>query len=313
MLFAWNRGGIILRIAILGAGAMGMLFGGYLSKENDVVLIDTDKSKIDAINQHGISIREAEGTIRSSNPKAVLPAGNPGYADLVVLFVKAMNSRNALSDNSALFGPTTQVMSMQNGAGHEAVLREFIPEERIVLGTTQHNSFIVGPGVIHHGGGGQTYIGPVAGDSQKLKPIQETFANCGFSTEISENIQRKIWEKLFVNSSASALTAILQTSLGYIVENGHAWQLARQLIREAVAVANGDGLGFVEEKVLEDLRQLLERAKSGYTSIYADIREKRKTEVDTISGAVVTASRRNGAPAPSHEFVVQLIHALEER
>jgi len=84
-------------------------------------------------------------------------------------------------------------------------------------------------------------------------------------------------------------------------------------VREAVAVANGDGMEFEEEKVLDGLRQLLERASGGFTSIYADIRDGRKTEVDTISGAVVAASRRNGVPAPTHEFVVKIIHALEER
>jgi len=302
-----------LRIAILGAGAMGMLFGGYLSKENDVVLIDTDKSKVDAINESGVSIRETDGTIRSAKLPAALSAEGLSAADLVILFVKSMDSRNALQSNLKLIGPATQVMSMQNGAGHETVLREFVPDERIILGITQHNSSIVGPGIIHHGGGGQTYIGAIAGEVQRLKSVQAAFAGSGFPTELSDNVQRKIWEKLFINSSASALTAVLQTSLGHIVDNRHAWLLAKQLVREAVAVANGDGMGFEEEIVLEGLQQLLERARDGYTSIYADIRDGRKTEVDTISGAVVAASRRNGVPAPSHEFVVNLIHALEGR
>lgn len=302
-----------MRIAILGAGAMGMLFGGYLSKENDVVLIDTDRSKVDVINQRGVSIKEPDGTVRSSVPRAALLAEGMGAANLVILFVKSMDSRDALRSSLGLIGPETQVLSMQNGAGHETVLKEFVRGERIILGTTQHNSSIVGPGVIHHGGGGQTYIGSIAGNGQELEPIRTAFEGCGFLTDISDNIQRKIWEKLFVNSSASALTAILQTALGYILNNGDAWQLAKQLVREAVAVANGDGMGFEEEKVLSDLQRLLERASSGFTSIYADIRDCRKTEVDTISGAVVAASRRNGVPAPTHEVVVKIIHALEER
>lgn len=302
-----------MRIAILGAGAMGMLFGGYLSKENDVVLIDTDGSKVDVINQRGVSIKEPDGTVRSSVPRAALSAEGMGAANLVILFVKSMDSRDALRSSLGLIGPETQVLSMQNGAGHETVLKEFVRGERIILGTTQHNSSIVGPGVIHHGGGGQTYIGSIAGNGQELEPIRTAFEGCGFLTDISDNIQRKIWEKLFVNSSASALTAILQTALGYILNNGDAWQLAKQLVREAVAVANGDGMGFEEEQVLSDLQRLLERASSGFTSIYADIRDCRKTEVDTISGAVVAASRRNGVPAPTHEVVVKIIHALEER
>jgi 2-dehydropantoate 2-reductase len=150
------------------------------------------------------------------------------------------------------------------------------------------------------------------GSGAGLKPIAGTFNRCGFETEISGNIQRKIWEKLFLNASASVLTAILQTKLGFVIENEHAWRLAGQLIREAVAVANAEGLAFEHDRILDAVRTAVEKAKDGYTSIYADIRDGRKTEVDSISGAVVAAGRRNHVPAPGHEFVVELIHAMED-
>ena len=202
---------------------------------------------------------------------------------------------------------------MQNGAGHEFVLREFAAADRVVLGTTQHNSSIVKAGVIHHGGGGLTCIGLLDGSSETLKPMAEEFTQCGFKTEIADNIQKKIWEKLFVNVSASALTAVFQTRLGFLVESASAWTLTEALIREAVAVAGGDGLEFEEDKVIQNVRSLLENAKQGITSICSDIRDGRKTEVDAISGSVTAASRRNHVPAPLHEFMVQLIHAMEDK
>ena len=84
-------------------------------------------------------------------------------------------------------------------------------------------------------------------------------------------------------------------------------------MREAVAVANGDGMGFDVEEILGEIRALLKNSHDGYTSIYADLRDGRLTEVDTISGAVVSASHRNGVPAPSHEFIVKMVHAMENR
>ena len=302
-----------MRIAIIGAGAMGMLFGGYLSRRHEVVLIDSDDIKVQAINDEGILIREPDGEIFAAAPKAYLSTQKLETADLALLFVKAMDSTGALEAARNLIGSGTYVLSMQNGTGHESVLREFVAANRVVLGTTQHNSSIVKPGVIHHGGGGLTYIGLLDGSSETLKPIAEEFARCGFRTEIADNIRKKIWEKLFVNVSASALTAVFQTRLGFLVESAAAWTLTEGLIREAVAVANGDGLAFDGDKVIQDVRSLIENAKHGVPSICADIRDGRKTEVDTISGSVTAASRRNHVPAPLHEFMVQLIHAMEDK
>jgi 2-dehydropantoate 2-reductase len=302
-----------LKISIIGAGAMGMLFGGYLSRRNEVMLIDCDEAKVQAVNDEGILIREPDGEVFAAAPKACLPAKKLETADLVLLFVKAMDSMSALEAARNLISSKTYVLSMQNGAGHEAVLREFAAIDRVMLGTTQHNSSIVKAGVIHHGGSGLTCIGLLDGSSEALKPIAEEFTRCGFKTEITENIQKKIWEKLFVNVSASALTAVFQTRLGFLVESAAAWTLTEALIREAVAVANGDGLEFEADKIIQKVRSLLENAKHGITSICADIKDRRKTEVDTISGSVTAASRRNHIPAPLHEFMVQLIHAMEDK
>lgn len=302
-----------LRIAILGSGAMGMLFGGYLSNENKVVLIDIDKAKVDKINRDGIRIIEPDGNIRDAVPEAAISAAGLGYMDMVIIFVKAMNSRPALESNQRLIGPDTYVLSLQNGAGHDEVIKDFVAEDKIAIGTTQHNSSIIEPGLIHHGGGGKTFIGFMHGNGNELKSIAKTFNRCGFETEISENIQRNIWEKLFLNASASVLTAILQTKLGFVIENRHAWQLAGQLIRESVAIANAEGMAFEQDKIMDDIHRVLEKAKDGYTSIYADIRNGRKTEVDSISGAVVAAGKRNHVSAPCHEFVVGLIHAMEDK
>lgn len=290
-----------------------MLFGGYLSRENDVFLIDLDRTRVDAVKQRGILIREPDGQTVATKPKAVLAAEGLGCMDLVILFVKAMQSRNALEANRCLIAPNTHVLSLQNGAGHEKVLSDFVRMDSVVIGTTQHNSSIVEPGTVQHGGCGKTYIGPIHGEGNELKAIAGTFNMCGLETEVVADIQPKIWGKLFLNASASALTAILQTRLGFVAENSHAWSMAAQLIREAVAVARAEGMEFEERNVLNEVRSVLEKAKGGYTSIYADIRDGRPTEVDFISGAIVAAGKRNHVPTPGHEFVVGLIHALESK
>lgn len=114
-----------LRIMVLGAGAMGMLFGGYLSEQNEVWLLDVDSSRVDKINADGVLIREPDGD-RTFRPKAVTSAAGLRTMDLVIVFVKAMYTVDALFCNRSLIGEDTYLMTLQNGAGHEAKLLSLI-------------------------------------------------------------------------------------------------------------------------------------------------------------------------------------------
>jgi 2-dehydropantoate 2-reductase len=151
-------------------------------------------------------------------------------------------------------------------------------------------------------------------DTGKFLPkLKEALDSCGFVTTIQENIQQLIWDKMFTNVSLSAVTAILSVEMGFIAANEHAWYLTECLVREAAAVARGMGLKADDEKLLAKVRATSEGSPNGVTSICADIRAGRKTEVDTISGSVVRAAQKAGVRVPTHEFVVNTIHALEGR
>jgi 2-dehydropantoate 2-reductase len=300
-----------MQITILGAGAMGMLYGGILSRNNQVVLIDVDQKRIEAINKEGIAITEQDGKTNTFRPEATTTCAGMEPPQLIIVFTKAMYSHSALSSIRGIIGPRTFVLSLQNGSGHEEVLLQFAPKERVVLGATQHNSSIISPAAIRHGGGGITYIGLLTKETEPLTAVAKAFEESGLKTVISDNIQKFIWNKMFLNVSASVLTAVLQVKMGYLLDNEYAQFLLERLTREAVAVANAKGLDFDYNSVIENNRKILENAREGLTSIYADIRDGRKTEVDTISGAVVRAAKQAGVPVPTHECMVALIHALE--
>ena len=302
-----------MRIAVIGAGAMGALCGGYLSRGNDVLLVDVNQAQVDAINEKGLTIYEPDGGVTQCRPKAAVSTQNMKPADVVVLFVKSMFSRAALQANRSLIGPDTYLMTLQNGSGHEETLLEFASRDHVIIGTTQHNCAVVGLGEVRHGGSGKTCIGLLDGNSDRIAHIAQAFSACGLETVCEDGVQRMIWNKLFTNVSASVLTGILQVPLGYIAENEHAWQLCEQLVREAVAVAAGDGYVFDVQEKIADVRAVCERSPKGLTSIYADLRDGRRTEVDTISGSVVRAGRRNGIGTPTHEAIVAMVHAMEGR
>lgn len=302
-----------MRIAVIGAGAMGSIYGGHLSLNNDVYLIDTNQTVVNHINENGLILQE-DGKDVTYHPTAVTSTQDVKPVDLVILFVKSLFSKAALSSNQGIIGPDTYLMTLQNGSGHEDILAEFAPESRIIIGTTEDNGAVLGLGHVRRGGSGKTNIGMLTEDKENFLPrLKECLDSCGFQGNIHENIRQLIWNKLFTNVSLSAVTGVLQVPMGFIAGNEHAWAITKQLIHEAVAVAHGLGLEADEDDITEKVRQTSLNSPEGITSICADLRDGRKTEVNTISGSVVRASKKCGVPAPTHEMIVELVHAMEER
>ena len=302
-----------MRIAVIGAGAMGSIYGGHLSLHNDVYLVDTNPNVVAAVNENGLKLQEY-GTDNLYHPKAVTSTEGIEPVDLIILFVKALFSKAALAGNKALIGPDTYVLTLQNGSGHEDILGEFVDQDHIIIGTTEDNGAVLGMGYIRHGGEGNTNVGMLVEDKNGFLPkLKESFDACGFNVRIHSVIQQLIWDKLFTNVSLSAVTGVLQCNIGYIAGNEYAWKMTTALIHEAVEVAHAMGLKADEEEITEKVRKTSVGSPEGVTSICADIRAGRRTEVDTISGSVVSAAKKVGVSVPTHEFVVNTIHALEGR
>lgn len=302
-----------MKVTVIGCGAMGGLYGAYLSKKYDVTVVDVSKDTVDAINKEGLTIIEPNGSSAIYYPKAALPSEYIGPQDVVLVFVKAFLTESALSACADIIGPDTYLMTLQNGGGHEAVLSQFVDRDHVILGTTQHNATRLGSHTVRHGGSGKTVIGGFELPTEICAYAVDGLSQCGFEAEASNDVQRMVWGKLFTNVSASALTALFQMPLGFIAHSEPAWTLCHKLIREAVDVAAAAGYAFDFEQTLAEVRHVCESSPEGVTSIQADIAAGRRTEVDTISGYVVTCATQHAIAAPSHEFVVSAIHALEER
>lgn len=292
---------------------MGLLFGGYLSKKHDVTLVGTHQDVMETIERDGLMIRETDGSEQIYRPHATTDTSAMEPVDLVVLFVKACASEAALEKNRALIGPNTFLLTLQNGAGHERTLRKFADDAHIIIGTTQQGSYRLSPTAACHSGKGGTAFGPVSGTCTRFAAIAEAFDACGFSCELTDQVRGMIWNKLMINASSSVLSGILQVPQGYVAENPAAWDIAKKLIRELCAVASADGYPFDAEEQIARIKKHLENAPDGYTSIYADLKAGRITEAPVINGAVVDAAHRFSIPAPTHELVLSLVHAMEER
>lgn len=302
-----------MKIVVIGAGAMGSIYGGHLSEKNEVFIVDTNQAVVDQINANGLKIEE-DGATNIYHPTAVKSTESIRNVDLVILFVKAIFSKAALKENKHIIGTNTRLLTLQNGAGHEDLLKKFVPEEHVVIGTTEDNGVVLAPGHVRRGGMGRTNVGLLTEDTDNFLPLlKETFDSCGFQVKIQDKIQQLIWNKLFTNVSLSAVTGVLQVDMGYIATNEYAWKLTTELIHEAVLTAQALGLSCDEEAITEKVRMTSLNNPDGCTSIRADLRDGRKTEVDTISGTVLRTAEKYGLKVPAHEFIVNIIHAMEGR
>lgn len=299
-----------MKIAIIGAGAMGCLYGAYLSAKNEVILIDSYEPQIEAINQNGLVMLEADKEI--TYPMLAVRNGTDiGIVDLVIVFVKSIYTYEAVEANQSLIGEHTIVMTLQNGAGNDRDIMNFAKKENIIVGTSKHNSVGMGPGKIKHSGSGITTIGSMDPDSHVDLQIVKVLGDAGMEAEVSDNIQRIIWSKLFVNISINTLTALLETKIGYMSENKYAWDFAKRIIYEAINVAEEDGTYFDRREVMEMVKHVCEKAGEGYSSMYQDRKRKVRTEIDKMNGAIVEQAKLYGVATPYNSLVVDLIHAVE--
>jgi len=315
----------MMKVAVIGPGAMGLLYGAKLSQVADVVLIGNNQEHIRQINENAVVIKSAksgtsdgeQGSSQDSfSVKAALSGEVREAVDLVILFTKAYLTQEALSQNINIIGENTMLLTLQNGMGHDVILKSFAKDEQILIGTTAQGSYRENAYTIVNSGLGDTMIGRIAqgddADDDRIDEIIELFNKAGFPCAFSDSIRQMIWNKLMINASSSVLSGVLQKNQGYVALNEYAWDICKDLIREICAVAKGDGFIFDPDEQIARINEHLNKAAGGYTSIYSDIKKGRKTEVDHISGAVVRLAKEYGLKVPVQEMMVRMVHAMEQ-
>lgn len=301
-----------MKIAIIGAGAMGCLYGAYLSQHHDVYMIDALPAQVNAINQNGITLTEEDGHQQNyPNVLAYLSGQCLHPVDLVIIFVKSTYTEQALEQNHNLFKPSTIVMTLQNGAGNDRKIAQYIAPENIIIGTSKHNAVNLGNGRINHSGSGITDIGSNHDANHITARVSELLTQARFNVCVADDIQRIIWSKLLVNLSVNTFTAITMTPIGYMIKNDSAWDFAKRLVYEAIEVAEADGTYFDRREALNMVREVCIKAGDGYSSMYQDRKRRVKMEIDAINGAIVEQAKQYGVPTPYNTLIVALIHAIE--
>ena len=303
-----------MKIAIMGAGAMGSLYGGWLSEKNEVWCVDVWKEHVDTINREGLRIKVNETEEHIFHPKAVTDAAEAGNCDLVIIFVKSIHTAQALAQNRALFGPDTMVLTLQNGYGNDEDILPYVREKNLFVGTTACGATVIGPGHVFQAGKGITNIGVTKrGSMERAGILVDLLRDSGFEAAEVPNVMDAVWTKLLVNVGLNAPLALLNVRNGFIADSKNALAIGRALVAEGAAVAKAEGYEVNADEIVE--HYYIEGSKVvGYNrcSMLQDVDKARKTEIEKINGAIVKLGSKHGIPTPYNEVMTLMIGAKEE-
>lgn len=299
-----------MKIAVLGAGAMGSLYGAMLSRtpENEVVLLDIWKEHINAINSNGLLVEYDENVTAFNRLKACSDSSRVGRCDLVIIFVKSTMTKEAIKENLALFGPGTVAITLQNGLGNVEAIKEMIGEGNIIPGTTAHGATMLSPGKIRHAGKGKTIIGELSGgETNRIAAIKEMFDSAGLKTEISNNVIGLIWDKLLVNAGINALTGLTGLHNGELLIYPELIRIMEAVVTEAALIAKKKGINLLHRDPVVHTKDVCRATSANRSSMLQDIISGKETEIKMINGAIVKMAHSIGMSAPVNETLTNLI------
>ena len=320
-----------MKIAIVGAGAIGGLVGARLALAGEQVTFLVRGANLLAIRNKGIKLIEHDGTEQvAANVAATDDYAEAGPQDLVILALKAHQVAAVADQLPRLFGPETCVVTMQNGipywyfhqhGGHlegrpvlsvdpDGLLAARIPPSRVIGCVVYPASELVAPGVVRHVEGERFPLGELDGsDSARVQAISACFTKAGFKAPVLDNIRAEIWLKLWGNLTFNPISALCHATLEGICQYPLARGLAADMMREAETVANKLGVTF---RVTLDKRIAgAEKVGRHKTSMLMDIEAGRGPEIDALVGSVVELGRFTDTATPHIDAVYALVKMLE--
>lgn len=302
-----------MRIAILGAGAMGSWFGGLLALQGQSVqLLTTNEDHRTAIKQNGLLLKAPEGdTTVSIDVHA--PNEMTGSVDLVMLMTKTFQTTQALASITHNIDDNTHILSLQNGLGNAENIAQFVALDRVWVGVSMMPIDKVAPGVVAGKGQGSSYFGNAthASKTSMATAIESTFNSAGIELHHDENIHQRIWEKVAFNSGMNALSALTNGRPGTIGRYQEAKTLAINVAKEVVEVALACDITLDFSRIKEMIELSVSKHAEHIPSMLQDMHANRQTEVDALSGAVTRMASKSGIATPLNHTLTTLIKLKE--
>ena len=295
-----------MRIAIMGAGAVGCYYGGMLARAGHAVTLIGRPQHVAAVLRDGLLLDTQAFQMHIPMQASTDASGIQG-AELVLCCVNSTDTERAAAEMAPHLAPDTIVLSLQNGVDNAERLQALLCREvspAVVYVATE----MAGPGHVKHHGRGELVIGPTA-DSDALARL---FSEAGIPLQISDNVAGALWSKLILNCAYNALSAITQLPYGQMVQGEGVTDVMHDIVQECLAVAQGEGV-IVPGDIAEAVAHIAQTMPAQLSSTAQDLARGKRSEIDHLNGYILRKGEALGIATPVNRLLHSLVRLLENR
>lgn len=307
-----------MKIAIIGSGAAGSGFAGYLKKggAEDITLVDPYKEHMETVARDGLLFRNPDGEFLLHGFKTACSAESIGIMDIVIIMVKTTQTAAAMETAMPCIGPETVVCTLQNGLGNDEKIKPFVPADRILFGCGNMGNELSGPGVCvaKPMAGENIYFGPCEKSALTDRAglyLEKCFAAGGLQPKYYDDVRPKVWRKATSNSGFNTVCAVLRMKVREVYDDPNGVQLVWDIWHEAADVAEALGIPGIWDFMQTEMGNLIKNIGDYYPSMAQDFQRRRQTEVDSLTGAIAMYGKQVGVPTPTCDVITRQIKAIE--
>ncbi len=302
-----------MRIAVMGAGAVGAYFGAKLSASGKDVAFLARGAHLDALRRDGLRVDSPGGDLRIQNALFTNDPGEVAAVDLILFCVKSYDTDAAVGALAPMIGSATTILSLQNGVDNADKIAGRWGEQHTLAGVAYLGSQLVGPGAIKHSAGGRIVFGELEGSVRdRTKSIEHALTSAGIPTEISKDIRKAQWRKLLWNAPFCAISCLTRATVKEIIESDSLRQLAVDCMNEVRQAARTQGVDLEPELIDETLD--FSKSLGGFKpSMLQDLEARKPLEYQAFNGVVVKLLRQSGKEAPLNQVFYGALAYLDKK
>jgi 2-dehydropantoate 2-reductase len=295
-----------MKIAVMGAGAVGCYYGGMLARAGHNVVLIGRPQHVEAIERQGLRL-ETQNSDERIRVSASTEASAMQGAQLVLFCVKSTDTESGAAAIKPYLAPDALVLSLQNGVDNAERLRALLPQE-VIAAAVYIGVEMAGPGHVRHHGRGELVIEP----SKASDDVARALIAAGVQTEISDNVRGALWAKLILNCAYNALSAITQLPYGRLVKGEGITAVMRNVVDECVAVARADDV-TIPGDVDAAVRKIAETVPGQYSSTAQDLARGKRSEIDHLNGLIVRRGEMLGVATPANRLLYAIVKLIESK
>jgi 2-dehydropantoate 2-reductase len=301
-----------IRVAVLGAGAVGCYFGGMLARAGRSVTligrpVHVEAFKARGLRFEGLKFDEQVPVEASTDASAVR------NCRLVLFCVKSTDTEDAAAQMAPFLDAGALVVNLQNGVDNTERIQARIAQP-VIPAVVYVATEMAGPGHLKHHGRGDLVIGEL-GDklpAGALAQVKAWFEACGVPVVVSANVAGELWAKLVVNCAYNALSAIAQLPYGKMIEGPGIREVMRDVVEETLALARASGVAMAPD-MLDRTYRIAEAMPTQFSSTAQDLARGKPTEIEHLNGFVARRGAALGVPTPANRALTALVRLLESK